>query len=73
MPQLKSFYASPVTAAGRVYFVDRNGTTTILKAGETPDVLAVNKLDDSIDASPVLVGKQLILRSERALYCIEEK
>ena len=73
LPQLKSFYASPVTAAGRVYFVDRNGTTTILKAGETPDVLAVNKLDDSIDASPVLVGKQLILRSERALYCIEEK
>jgi outer membrane protein assembly factor BamB len=73
LPQLKAFYASPVTAAGRVYFTDRSGTTVILKAGDTLEVLAINKLDETIDASPVLVGKQLILRSEKALYCIEEK
>jgi len=73
LPQLKNFYSSPVTAAGRVYFTDRDGTTVILKAGDTPDVLAVNKLMEPIDASPVLVGKQLILRGARWLYCIEEK
>jgi outer membrane protein assembly factor BamB len=73
LPQVKSFYGSPATAAGRVYFTDRTGTTVVLKAGDTPDVIAVNKLNDSIDASPVLVGKQLFLRGEKYLYCIEEK
>ena len=37
------------------------------------EVLATNKLDDPIDASPVAVGKQLFLRGEKFLYCIEEK
>ena len=73
LPQMKGFYASPVTAAGRVYFIDRNGTTVVLKAGDTLDVLSVNKLGEAVDASPVLVGKQLILRSEKHLFCIEEK
>jgi len=73
LPQAKSFYASPITAAGRVYFVDRGGTTIVLKSGDTLDVLSVNKLDDAIDASPVAVGKQLFLRGEKYLYCIEGK
>jgi outer membrane protein assembly factor BamB len=66
-----SFYASPVAAAGRIYIVDRNGTTLVLKQSDTLDILATNKLDDAIDASPVAVGKQLFLRGEKFLYCIE--
>lgn len=71
LPQVKEFYASPIAAAGRVYFVDRTGTTVVLKAGDTLEVLAINKLNDPIDASPVALGKQLFLRSEKYLYCIE--
>ncbi len=73
LPQVKSLYGSPITASGRVYFTDRSGTTVVLKAGDTLDVVAVNKLDDPIDASPVAVGKQLFLRGEKYLYCIETK
>lgn len=73
LPQVKAFYASPTAAAGRVYFTDRNGTTIVIKSGETLDVLSVNKLDDRTDASPVAVGKQLFLRGEKYLYCIEAK
>lgn len=73
LPQAGSFYGSPITASGRVYFTDRNGTTSVLKAGDTLDILSVNKLDDPIDASPVAVGKQLFLRGEKYLYCIESK
>lgn len=73
LPQAKNFYASPITAAGRVYFVDRTGTTIVVKSGETVDVLSVNKLNDPIDASPAAVGKQLFLRGEKYLYCIEAK
>jgi outer membrane protein assembly factor BamB len=73
LPKVKSFYSSPIAAGGRVYFVDRTGTALVIKSGETPDVLSVNKLDDYIDASPVAVGKQLFLRGHRYLYCIAEK
>ena len=71
LPQVKSFYASPVSAAGRIYFVGRDGTTVVLKAGDAAEVLATNRLDDAIDASPALAGKQLFLRGEKYLYCIE--
>jgi outer membrane protein assembly factor BamB len=33
-------------------------------------VLATNKLDDPIDASPAIVGWQMFLRGKRHLYCI---
>jgi outer membrane protein assembly factor BamB len=73
LPGLDSFYASPAGAAGRVYFVGRNGTTLVLKSGAKLEILATNRLDEPIDASPVLVGKQLFLRGEKYLYCIEGK
>jgi outer membrane protein assembly factor BamB len=72
MPGVKSFYGSPVAAAGRVYFTDRSGTTVVLKAGDTLEVLATNRLEDAVDASPALAGKQLFIRGEKFLYCIEE-
>ena len=59
--------------SGRVYLTDRDGTTVVLKAGDRLEVLATNRLDDPTDASPVLVGKQLFLRGEKYLYCVEEK
>jgi hypothetical protein len=71
LPGLGTLYASPVAAAGRIYVVDREGTTLVLKAGDKLDVLATNRLDDPVDASPVAVGKQLFLRGAKSLYCIE--
>ncbi|WP_020468167.1 PQQ-binding-like beta-propeller repeat protein [Zavarzinella formosa] len=68
-----SFYGSPVAAAGRVYFTDRSGTTVVVKAGDAPSVISVNKLNDPVDASPVIAGKTLFLRGEKFLYAIEEK
>src|SRR5262249_46639472 len=73
LPNVQNFYASPAAAAGRIYFTDRRGTTLVLKAGDTLNVLATNRLDDSIDASPAIVGKQLFLRGEKYLWCIEAK
>jgi outer membrane protein assembly factor BamB len=73
LPDVTSFYASPIVAAGRIYLVDRTGTTLVLKQADRVDVLATNKLDDAIDASPVAVGRQLFLRGEKYLYCVEGK
>jgi outer membrane protein assembly factor BamB len=71
LPGQQSFYASPAAAAGRIYLVDRAGTTLVLKQSDTLEVLATNQLGDKVDASPVLVGRQLFLRGENTLYCIK--
>ncbi|MFT3880419.1 MAG: PQQ-binding-like beta-propeller repeat protein [Gemmatales bacterium] len=71
LPGVRQFYASPIYAGGRLYFTDRDGVTQVLKPGKQPNVVATNKLDDPVDASPVAVGKQLFLRGEKFLYCIE--
>jgi outer membrane protein assembly factor BamB len=70
---LGTLYASPVAAGERIYIADRDGTTLVLKQGDKLEILAINKLDDPIDASPAVVGKQLFLRGRKYLYCIEEK
>jgi outer membrane protein assembly factor BamB len=66
-------YASPVGAGGRIYVVGRDGSSIVLKRGDTVDVLARNKLGDRIDASPAVVGKELFLRGHQYLYCIAER
>ena len=71
MPGLRSVYASPLGAAGRVYFVGRDGVTLVIERGEEFKELATNRLDEGIDASPAAVGKQLFLRGQKHLYCIE--
>ena len=63
-------YASPVAADGRVYVVGRDGTTVVLAAGPKLQVLAVNRLDEPMDASPALVDREIYLRGARHLYRI---
>ena len=70
---LQGVYASPVGANGRVYLVGRNGTTVVIKASDTLEILSTNALEDRIDASPALAGKDLLLRGHEYLYCISEK
>jgi outer membrane protein assembly factor BamB len=67
-----NIYSSPVAASGRIYITDLDGTTAVLSAGEIPRVLALNRLSDSIAASPALAGRDLFLRGERFLYCLAE-
>ena len=64
-------YDSPVAAEGRIYVFTRKSGAYVLKAGDKLEVLATNRLGDPIDASPAAVGKQLFLRGEKYLYCIE--
>ncbi len=71
LPGLSSLYASPVGVRDRIYIVGRDGTTLVLKRSDKLEVLATNRLDDPVDASPAIVGKQLFLRGEKFLYCIE--
>lgn len=66
-------YASPVAAAGRVYLVGKKGTTLVIRHGPECKLLARNTLSDSFTASPAIVGREIILRGHRNLYCIAEE
>lgn len=66
-------YSSPIGADGRIYVVGRNGVSVVLKDSPKLEVLAINRLAENIDASPVAVGKELFLRGHESLYCITEK
>jgi len=70
---LQGVYASPVAAAGRVYLVGRNGVTAVLKSSGKLEVIATNRLDEKIDASPAMAGKEMFLRGHEYLYCLAEK
>jgi outer membrane protein assembly factor BamB len=70
LPNLRELYASPLGAADCIYFVGRDGTTVVIKNQPKLEVLAVNRLDDPIDASPAAAGRELFLRSKKRLYCI---
>jgi outer membrane protein assembly factor BamB len=63
--------ASPLAAAGRIYFFDREGRTLVIAPGEKCRELAENRLADGFMASPAVTGDALILRTTKALYRIE--
>ncbi len=65
-------YASPLIAAGRVYFVGREGTMVVVRDDDSAEVLAKNVIADTFDASPVAVDDQLFLRSWTKLYCVRQ-
>jgi outer membrane protein assembly factor BamB len=67
-----TYSASPLSAAGRIYFFNEDGKTTVIEAGRTFKVLAENLLDEGFMASPAIVGDGLILRTRTHLYRVEE-
>ena len=71
-----SIYASPVVIDGKIYVVTRrNGTFVVGVTGSKVAVLGENHFEDETDfnASPAVTDGKLLLRSNRALYCIGDK
>jgi hypothetical protein len=67
-----NFSAAPIHAEGRLYFNNREGETFVIAAEPAFRLLASNRLDGRLLASPVAVGRSLFLRTDRALYRIED-
>ncbi len=65
-------FASPVSAAGRIYIPGQDGGTIVFKTGPSFEVVATNHLDDGFDASPALADGELFLRGRKFLYAIGE-
>jgi hypothetical protein len=64
------FFASPVAADGKIYMVSETGETFVLRAGDEPEILARNDLNERFIASPAISGGRIFLRSDGTLFCI---
>lgn len=70
----KPFYASTVLANGCLYAVSRRQGTFVIAAKPKFEFIGQNKFDSDgseWNATPAIVGNQLLLRSNKFLYCIE--
>jgi outer membrane protein assembly factor BamB len=65
------FTASPVAAAGKLFFTDESGTTTVLDA-TTPDYreLSRNPLGEPVYASAAISQGRVFLRTASHLVCV---
>ncbi len=66
------YSASPLLAAGRLYFFSENGSVTVVAAAPEFKKLGEGKFDDGFMAAPAVSGKALFLRTRSALYRVEE-
>jgi outer membrane protein assembly factor BamB len=68
-----AYSASPLLADGKIYAINEEGTTTVVRAGPQFEVLGVSKLDSRTLASPVAVDNQIFIRTSDHLYCIQKR
>lgn len=68
-----NYSASLLYAGGLVYVIDESGRTTVFRPGDEYEEVAQNDLGERTLASFGVVGNAIFLRTEKALYRIEEK
>ena len=75
-PNAGTIWSSAVLADGKLYYVSQRSGTYVVAAKPEYELLAHNTFaeDDSrTNASPAVHNGQLLLRTDRALYCIGKK
>jgi outer membrane protein assembly factor BamB len=72
LPEGLHFTASPWAYNGRIFCLNEDGLTFVVRAGEKFELLHVNKLaeDDMCMATPAIVRDRLLIRSAVRLYCL---
>ena len=69
-----NFSGSPIVAGGLVYAVAEDGTVTVLKAEKSAEIVSQNECgvsqDEIVRSSLAAHDGQLLLRSDKRLYCI---
>lgn len=65
-----NFSASPVAAAGRIYFLSDAAETTVIAAAPGFKVLAKNPLQGKAQASPAISQGLIFIRTDDRLFCV---
>ncbi len=72
IPEGKAFTSSPWAYGDKVFCLNEDGVTFVIKTGKDFEILHTNTLadDDMCMATPAIVGDRLLLRTASRLYCI---
>lgn len=62
------YYSSPVAADHKVFIGSADGELVVLDGGQTMKILATNKLDGAIYATPALIEDKIYVRTENFVY-----
>jgi outer membrane protein assembly factor BamB len=75
VPGIGRAYASGVYADGKIYYVADDATTFVIAAKPKYELIATNKLADTsrTNASPAIGNGQLLIRTDKHLYCLGKK
>ena len=65
--------AAPILADGKIIICNREGETFVVRPGPAFQLLATNRLNGRIMASPVAVDNALYLRTDKALYRVQNQ
>ena len=65
---LDTYYASPVTFGGRIYFMSQTGKLSVVKAGAQWELLQVNDFGEECFPTPAIAGGHLYVRTKSKLY-----
>ncbi|MCE9605103.1 MAG: PQQ-binding-like beta-propeller repeat protein [Planctomycetia bacterium] len=67
-----NFSASLLYADGKLWLFREDGKSYVVAPGRTYKLLAENKLDGRILATPAMIGRTIFLRTDSAMYRIEK-
>jgi len=72
IPNGRAFTSSPVVYNGKLFCLNEDGVTFVVKAGSDFEVLHKNELaeDDMGMATPLVVGDKLLIRTSARIYCV---
>lgn len=65
-----SFTASPWSYGGKIFCLNEEGATYVIKAGRKFELLERNDLNEVSLATPAVANGRLFVRTREALYCI---
>ena len=74
LPNGRAFTSSPWAMDGKIFCINEDGVTYVLKDSNQFEVLHTNRLaeDDMGMASPAIVGDRLLIRTAARIYCIKK-
>ena len=74
LPNGKAFTSSPWASDGKIYCLNEDGLTFVIRAGREYKLLYKNALaeDDMCMATPAIAGNRLLVRTSARIYCVRK-
>lgn len=64
------FAASPILADNKLFFANRDGLVYVIAPSDSFQLLATNRLEGAVMATPAAVDDRILIRTETAIYSI---